>query len=156
MVKRGAGCVSTAGLRKDLLIAMDTMPSALDMAFRTALLLTGDTTTAEAAVTHGITACEDLSPRGLLIEALRSAVQRRTKSSDGPNEVDGLPAELRRLFRLRPLLRYCFVLRILAGLSPEVCGELLDISFTELEDAVYAALTELTPLRSPKTQPIRY
>ena len=137
-------------------MAMDTMPSALDMAFRTALLLTGDTTTAEAAVTHGITACEDLSPRGLLIEALRSAVQRRTKSSDGPYEVDGLPTELRRLFMLRPLLRYCFVLRILAGLSPEVCAELLDISVTELEDAVYAALTELTPLRSPKTQPIRY
>jgi len=156
MVKRGAGCVSTAGLRKDLLIAMDTMPSALDMAFCTALLLTGDTTTAEAAVTHGITACEDLSPRGLLIEALRSAVQRRTKSSDGPYEVDGLPTELRRLFMLRPLLRYCFVLRILAGLSPEVCAELLDISVTELEDAVYAALTELTPLRSPRTQPIRY
>ena len=137
-------------------MAMDTMPSTLDMAFRTALLLTGDTTTAEAAVTHGITACEDLSPRGLLIEALRSAVQRRTKSSDGPYEVDGLPTELRRLFMLRPLLRYCFVLRILAGLSPEVCAELLDISVTELEDAVYAALTELTPLRSPRTQPIRY
>jgi len=56
MVKRGAGCVSTAGLRKDLLIAMDTMPNALDMAFRTALLLTGDTTTAEAAVTRAIDA----------------------------------------------------------------------------------------------------
>src|ERR1700752_1873171 len=57
---------------------------------------------------------------------------------------------------LQPLRRYCFVLRILAGLSPEVSAELLDISVTELEDAVYAALTELTPLRSPKTQPIRY
>ena len=72
-------------------MAMDTMPSALDMAFRTALLLTGDTTTAEAAVTHGITACEALSPGGLLIEAVRSAVRRRTKSSDGPYDVDGLP-----------------------------------------------------------------
>ena len=137
-------------------MAMDTMPSALDMAFRTALLLTGDTRTAEAAVTHGIAACEDLSPRGLLIEAVRSAVRRRTKSSDGPCEVDGLPAELRRLFMLQPLLRYCFVLRILVGLSPDVCAELLDISVTEFENKVYAALTELTLLRSPKTQPIRY
>ena len=156
MIKRGAECVSIAGLRKDLLIAMDTMPSALDMAFRTALLLTGDTTTAEAAVTCAIDARDALSPGGLLIESVRSAVRRRTKSWDGPYEVDGLPAELRRLFMLQPLLRYCFVLRILAGLSPEVCAELLDISVTELEDAVYAALTELTPLRSPKTQPIRY
>ena len=137
-------------------MAMDTMPSALDMAFRTALFLTGDTTTAEAAVKYGIAACEDLSPGGLLIEAVRSAVRRRTKSSDGPCEVDGLPAELRRLFMFQPLLRYCFVLRILVGLSPEVCAELLDISATEFEDAVYAALTELTLLRSPKTQPIRY
>ena len=130
-------------------MAMDTMPSALDMAFRTALLLTGDTRTAEVAVTRAIDACEALSPGGILIEAVRSAVRRRTKSSDGPYEVDGLPAELRRLFVLQPLLRYCFVLRILAGLSPQVCAELLDISVTELEDAVYAALTALTPLRSP-------
>ena len=137
-------------------MAMDTMPSALDMAFRTALLLTGDTTTAEAAVTHGIAACEDLSPGGLLIEAVRSAVRRRTKSSDGPYEVDCLPAELRRLFMLQPLLRYCFVLRILVGLSPEDCAELLEISVTEFEDALYGALTELALLRSPSTQPIRY
>ena len=104
-------------------MAMDTMPSALDVAFRTALLLTGDTRTAEVAVTHAIDAREALSPGGLLIEAVRSAVRRRTKSSDGPYEVDDLPAELRRPFMLPPLLRYCFVLRILAGLSPEVSAE---------------------------------
>ena len=107
-------------------------------------------------MTRTIDAREALLPGGLLIEAVRSAVRRRTKSSDGPYEVDGLPAELRRLFMLQPLLRYCFVLRILVGLSPEVCAELLDISVTGLEDAVYAALTELTPLRSPKNQPIQY
>ena len=137
-------------------MAMDTMPSALDMAFRTALLLTGDVRTAEAAVSHAIGVCEDLSPSGLLIEAVRSAVRRRTKSSDGLNEVDGLPDELRRLFMLQPLLRHCFVLRILVGLSPEVCAELLEISATEFEDAVYGALIELALLRSPRTQPIRY
>src|SRR4029077_9008556 len=83
-VQRGAGCVSTAVLRKDLLMAMDTMPSALDMSFRTALLLPGKTRTAEVAVTRAIDACEALSPGGILIEAVRSAVRRRTKSSDGP------------------------------------------------------------------------
>jgi hypothetical protein len=137
-------------------MAMDTMPRALDMAFRTALLLTDDTATAEAAVTHGIAACENLSPGGLLIDAIRSAVRRRTKSSDGPYEVDGLPAELRRLFMLQPLLRHCFVLRILVGLFPEVCAELLEISIAEFEDALYGALTELALPHSPKTQPIRY
>jgi hypothetical protein len=79
-----------------LFMAMDTMPSALHVAFRTALLLTGDVRTAEAAVMHGIGVCEDLSPGGLLIAAVRSAVRRRTKSSDGPYEVECLPPELRR------------------------------------------------------------
>ena len=107
-------------------------------------------------MTRAIDACEALSPGGILIEAVRSAVRRRTKLSNGPYEVDGLPIELQRLFMLQPLLRHCFVLRLLVGLFPKVCAELLEISVTEFEDAVYAALTELTLLRSPKTQPIRY
>jgi hypothetical protein len=135
---------------------MDAMSSAGGMAFCTALLLTGDTRTAEAAVMQGIGACEDFSPRGLLIEAVRSAVRRPTKSPDGPHEVECLPPELRRLFKLQPLLRHCFVLRILVGLSPEFCAELLEVSVTEFEDAVYEALTQLPLLCSSKTQPIRY
>ena len=131
-------------------MAMDTMPSALHVAFRTALLLTGDMRTAEAAVMHGIGVCEDLSPGGLLTEAIKSAVLRRTKSSDGPHEVECLPPELRRLFMLQPLPRHCFVLRILASLSPEVCAELLGVSVTESEDALHAALIELPLLCSPK------
>lgn len=127
---------------------MDTMSQAFAMAFRTALLLTGGMKTAEAAVMHGIGACEDFSPRGLLTEAVRSAVQRCKKSSGGPHEVEGLPFELRRLFMLQPLLRYCFVLRILVGLPPEVCAELLEISVSEFENALYGALTELPSLYS--------
>jgi hypothetical protein len=137
-------------------MAMDTMPLALDMAFRTAVLLTGATKSAEAAVIHGISAREELSPHGLLTEAVRSAVRRRTKSSDGPCEVECLPPELRRLFMLQPLPRHCFVLRVLVGLSPEVCAELLEVSVTEFENAVYRALTQLPLLCSPRAQPIRY
>ena len=130
-------------------MAMDTIPSGLDTAFRTALLLAGTTKTAEASVMDGIGACEDLSHRGLLIEAVRSTIRRRTKSADALDALELLPPELRRLFRLQPLSRDCFVLRILAGLSPEVCAELLDVSVTELEDAVCAALNQLPPLSSP-------
>jgi DNA-directed RNA polymerase specialized sigma24 family protein len=130
-------------------MAMDTIPSALDMAFRTALLLAGNTKTAEASVMDGISTCEDLSHRGLLIEAVRSTIRRRTKSADAPDALELLPPELRRLFMLQPLSRDCFVLRILAGLSPEVCAELLGVSVTELEDAVCAALNQLPPLSSP-------
>ena len=131
-------------------MAMDTIPSALDMAFRTALLLAGTMKTAEAAVMDGIGACEDLSHRGLLIEAVRSALRRRTKSADDPDALELLPPELRRLFMLQPLSRDCFVLRILVGLSSEVCAGLLDISITEFEDAVCAALNQL-PIRSSST-----
>jgi hypothetical protein len=137
-------------------VAMDAMPSAFDVAFRMALLLTGDTRTAEAAVMHGIGVCEDLSPGGLLTEAIKSAVRRRTKSSDGPCEVECLPPELRRLFMLQPLPRHCFVLRVLVGLSSEVCADLLDVSVTEFEYAVYRALTQLPLLCSQRAQPIRY
>ena len=152
MVQRG-----TVGLmRKDLFIAMDTMPSAVDMAFRTALLLTGDTRAAEAAVAHGIAACEDLSPGGLLIEAVKSAVRQRTNSSDGPYEIECLPTELRRLFMLQPLARHSFILRVLVGLSPQACAELLEVPVTEFEDAVSGALTQLPILCSQKVQTTRY
>ena len=131
-------------------MSMDTIPSALDMAFRTALLLAGNTETAEASVMDGIGACEDLSDRALLIEAVRSTIRRRTKSADAPDALELLPPELRRLLILQPLSRDCFVLRILVGLSPEVCAELLDVSITEFEEAVCAALNQL-PLLSSST-----
>jgi hypothetical protein len=129
-------------------MAMDTIPSALDIAFRTALLLAGNTKTAEASVMEGIGACEDLSHCGLLIEAVRSTIRRRTKSADAPDALELNLPELRRLFMLQPLLRDCFVLRILVGLSPEVCAALLDISITEFQDAVCAALNELPLLQN--------
>ena len=72
------------------------------------------------------------------------------KSADAPDALELLPPELRRLFMLQPLLRDCFVLRILVGLSPEVCGGLLDISITEFEDAAYAALSQLSVISSSK------
>ena len=124
-------------------MTIDTIPSTVDMAFRTALLLAGNTKTAETAVLYGIDACEDLSHRRLLIDAVRPTIRRRTKSAGATDALDLLPPELRRLFMLQPLSRDCFVFRILVGLSPEVCAELLDISITEFEDAVYAALNQL-------------
>ena len=129
-------------------MAMDSISTAVDMAFRTALLLAGNTKTAETAVLYGIDACEDLSHRGLLNEAVRSTIPRRTKSAAATDALDLLPPELRRLYMLQPLSRDCFVLRILVGLSSEVCAELLDIAITEFEDAVCAALNQLPLLLS--------
>jgi len=72
-------------------MAMDAMSRALDMAFGTALLLTGEMRTAEAAVIDGIGCCEDLSPRGLLIETVRFAVQQGTIMANAPCEVGRFP-----------------------------------------------------------------
>lgn len=124
-------------------MAMDSISSAVDMAFRTALLLAGNTKIAETAVMDGIGACKDLSYRGLLTEAIRSTIRRRTKSAVATDALELLPPELRSLFMLQPLSRDCFVFRILVGLCPEVCAELLDVSITEFEDAVYGALNQL-------------
>jgi hypothetical protein len=122
----------------------DTIQGAVNTAFRVALLFGCDTTTAEAAVLDGIGACEDdVSHRSLPIEAVGSTLWRRASSADAPGAVQLLPAELRRLCRLQPLLRDCFVLRILQSLAPEVCAGLLNISVTEFEDAFYAALKQL-------------
>jgi DNA-directed RNA polymerase specialized sigma24 family protein len=54
-----------------------------------------------------------------------------------------LPTELQRVARLPQLLRYCFVLRLLLGMSPEDCSQLLQISVNEVDDAFVRALLAL-------------
>ena len=129
----------------------DTIKGAVNRAFWAALLLGCDTTTAEAAVLDGIGACEDVSHQGLLIEAVRSTLWRRASFGDATDAVRLLPAELLRLFWLQPGSRECFVLRTLLGISAEVCVGLLNISVTEFEDALYAALNRLPFLFSTGT-----
>ena len=124
-------------------MAVDIMPHTLDAAFSTAFLITGVIHTAETAVIDGIAACEDLSPRGILIEAVRCALGRCERPTQGVYELEWLPPELQSLFRLQPLPRHCFVLRILLNLSPQTCAELLRISGIDFEGALHAALIEL-------------
>jgi DNA-directed RNA polymerase specialized sigma24 family protein len=125
---------------------MGTTSNAVHTAFRTALLLAGATKTAELAVLDGIDACENISDRSLLIETVRSTIRRRTESPDVPDGINLLPPELRRLLGLQPKSRDCFVLRILVQLSPEVCAEVLELSITEYQDALYGALNQLSLL----------
>jgi hypothetical protein len=132
----------------------DSIQGAVNTTFRVALLFGCDTTTAEAAVLDGIGACEDVSHSLLLMEAIGSTLRRRASSTDAPGAAQLLPAELRRLFRLQPPFRDCFVLRILVGLSPPVCAGLLNISVTEFEDAFCAALKQLPLLFSPNVIPV--
>ena len=104
---------------------------------------------AESAVFDAIESSDEVSPRTLVIETAKALVRRR-KNSAAPI-LDGaelLPFELQRLLLLHPLLRDSFVLRVLAGLSPEVCAEILEVSIPDCEDALLAALPELPHLES--------
>ena len=129
---------------------METTSCTVHIAFRTALLLAGATKTAELAVLDGIDACENISHRSLVIETVRSTIRRRAESPAVLDGIDLLPSELRRLWGLQPIFRDCFVLRTLVRLPPESCAELLNISVTEYEDALWGALNQLPLLSSFK------
>ena len=129
---------------------METTSCAVQIAFRTALLLAGATKTAELAVLDGIDACENISHRSLVIETVRSTIRRRAESPAVLDGIDLLPSELRRLWGLQPILRDCFVLGTLVQLPSDACVELLNISVTEYEDALWGALNQLPLLSSFK------
>jgi hypothetical protein len=71
----------------------DSIQGAVIRAFWAALLLGCDTTTAEAAVLDGIGACENISPRSLLIEVVKGTLLRRVNSAVPPDAVRVFLAE---------------------------------------------------------------
>jgi hypothetical protein len=119
---------------------------ALPQAFCTALLLTGGTKPAEAAVLYVIAelALDELSGGSLILESAKAAIQRRADLEDQSEQpFSMLPFELQRLFLLVPKNRDCFVLRVLIGLTPAQCSEMLHLSISEVEDSLYTAVQEL-------------
>jgi hypothetical protein len=128
------------------MIIQSEVLQALPQAICTALLLTGGAKPAEAAVLDGIAelALGHLSGTNLIRESAKAAVQRRADLEDHSEPLFVvLPLELRRLFLLVPKNRECFVLRVLIGLTPEVCAEMLRVPICEVDDALYTALREL-------------
>ena len=116
---------------------------AIRIAFCAGLLVSGTASTAELAVLDAIDACEDVLHPSFIIETVRSAIRQRTESPRRVDSLELLPLQLRYIFTLRWRLRDCFVLRLLVGLSPQVCAGLLEIPVPEFYDAVYEALNEL-------------
>ena len=120
--------------------------SALDEAFRAALLLTGSTQAAEHALLDGIAATDvdSIASDVFLLETVKAAIRRRpdyAHQSEPPPSC--LPLELRRLFLLTPISRDCFVLRILLGMAGGTCSTILNRGVEEIEDVLGAALQEL-------------
>jgi len=97
------------------------------------------TKSAEAAVLDGIAelGLGQLSGGSLILESAKAAVQRRADLEDQSEPLlPMLRLELRRLFLLVPKNRDYFVLRVLIGLTPELCSEMLSGPISEVEDAL--------------------
>jgi len=113
----------------------------LDKAFPVALLLTGGVAGAEKAIESAIEqAGPDFSAESLLVETARSAVLQRNWRDELPSTV---PPELRALSLLSPVVRNCFVLRILIGFDCGACSGILGVPVDDVENALRRSLLEL-------------
>jgi hypothetical protein len=125
-------------------------------AFRLALVLTGDSQTAEATLLDAIRSknIETVSDASLLLEVVKKAVSLVHTRGGRTENIAGkpvLPLELRRLSRLTLHHRHCFALRILSGLSREECARLLHRDISQIEDGARAAMQELAIMRQEET-----
>jgi len=132
---------------------MSTQSNSMDMimrkAFVTAYLLTANVEQAESAVMEAIDSwdADDDTDVSLIRRALHAAVLSdypdKPKLAEPP-----LSDELQAVLRLSSLPRRCFVLRILAGLSTEVCSRLLRLSSLSVDEYTCAAMTCLGSLHT--------
>jgi hypothetical protein len=136
------------------MIGKNEVSKALDGAFRAAFVLSGSIQAAEHAVLNGIAATECYGARDdtFLLETIKAAIQRRPDSLHQAQQPPAhLPLELRRLFLLSPISRYCLVLRILLGIPVGTCSRILHRGVEEIEDTLCAALRELPGLEARST-----
>ena len=113
-------------------------------ALRAALALTGNIETAEAAVLNAIAALTDTpNVDNLLPETAKCALAQESELRSRPDRGSMLPHELQRLFHFAPIHRYSIVLRVLLGLTPTCCAEILNLSLQELDHLLQTALPML-------------
>jgi DNA-directed RNA polymerase specialized sigma24 family protein len=135
----------------------------ISRAFLTAHLLTASTEQAESATMEAIDSwdpdeeTEEVLFRSVLDAAARAQIEY-VPSSSNKCDVAGsyLPAELQAVLRLAPQLRRCFVLRILVGLSPQVCARLLHLPSRRVDRYACAALECLGSLDRRLTLSLQY
>src|SRR5260370_30229964 len=115
---------------------------ALTGAFMTAFLLTGSAEGAEAAVLEGLTAMDgnSMPDETLLLGTVAAAIATKIAGNRSIN----LPIELRRVLRLRKDLRQAFVLRVLIGLSREMCARVLNTPVNQIDELTGIAARMLT------------
>jgi hypothetical protein len=120
----------------------------LCIAFRTALLLTGEVLRAETAMAFAIRSLNSgqILDEALLLGTLKAAVSS-SKDCELRSEPPSLPLALRCVLRLATDHRHCFVLRVLVGLSRDECSRLLSRATDQIDVDTAGALEELARLR---------
>ena len=128
---------------------------ALSRTFTTALLLTGSAERAEAAVLEGIRVMDRsrVSAEALLRTTGEASISakipcERVEEKESASSL--LPVELRRVLRLPPDFRRCFVLRVLVGLSREVCARMLQTEIHRVDELVCVSARALAGLSKEK------
>jgi hypothetical protein len=118
----------------------------LSKSFFTAILLTANMECAERAVLRSIRLLERerVSESSLLRGTIQTALAARVGITEQLDEVCSmLPLELQKVLHLPRGFRQCFVLRILLGLSREVCASLLGLDVQQIDEQACASIRRL-------------
>jgi DNA-directed RNA polymerase specialized sigma24 family protein len=114
-------------------------------AFVTAVLFSGSTERAEAAMLDGIASGVDGEE---LVGHTVTALLERDGVGESADAPASLPEGLRNVLRLPADLRRCFVLRVLMGWPRERCAELLRREAGEVDRAASLAAMELAEIEA--------
>jgi DNA-directed RNA polymerase specialized sigma24 family protein len=134
---------------------------AISRAFLTAHLLTANREQAESAVLEAILhwdleeGTEEVFLHRVACAAIQAQVEYESSNAGEPAPAELLlPVELQAVLDLSPQLRRCFVLRVLVGLSRQVCARLLDLSVLIVDQYTCAALEHLAGVGCPSLIPV--
>ena len=125
----------------------------IENAFIVGLLLTGSIEQAERAIVDSIhcSETEDVCGQRVFRRVIQWAVdpqeQRSCRVTDEAS-VRILPFELGCVLHLLPDLRHCYVLRILVGLSREICAWLLHTDVEQVSQRTQSAVNGLAQIHS--------
>jgi DNA-directed RNA polymerase specialized sigma24 family protein len=140
----------------------DATDHEIGRAFLTAHLLTANRKQAESAVMEAIRHwdSEEDTEEAFLQLVAYAAIQAQGEyewsRADQPVPAESvLPVELQAVLDLAPQIRRCFVLRILAGLSRQVCARLLHLNIFTVDQYTWEAL-EYLPQREMRIPNLSY
>ncbi len=124
-------------------------PQEVARTFVTALLLTGSTQRAEAAVLETIeaTSLREMSAGTLLEGTVSASLAGQIAGHQidlGDPAISSLPVELRNVLNLPAECRRCFVLRVLLGLPHEVTARMLQTGTSQIDELLSIATRTLT------------